>query len=374
MEFKVKEVKAVEEKSTQEIEADLLEKHEEQFEETTTEETSNEETTEEVVAEEGVATEEATEIAKEIGEDDVLTYMKNKYGRDFESTEKFLEKETISEELPEDVAAYMKYKKETGRGFDDYAKLSQDLDKLDPEALLFSYYKTNTVGLDTEDIADMMESEFGYDEDVDSDSQIKSKKIAKKQALAKAKLHFESEKDKYRVPLESSGSSLSEADTKALSDYKQYMESASSYEEEISRKNEWFQKKTSEVFNDEFKGFGFNLGEDEVLFNPSNAEELKTTQSNVQDFISKFLDKDGLMSDAKGYHKAIAVAMNPDKFAKFFYEQGKSEAVEKSARDSKNINMDSRPKPQTSNSSSSKVRSLDTDSGRGLKIRSKKNR
>ncbi len=371
MEFKVKEVKGVEEKSSQEIEADLLEKHEEQFEGTTNEEAAAEEVvakTEEVVAEESV------ETVKEIGEDDVLNYMKNKYGRDFESTEKFLEKEIVSEELPEDVAAYMKYKKETGRGFDDYAKLSQDLDKLDPEELLFSYYKTNTVGLDTEDIADMMESEFGYDEDVDSDTQIKSKKIAKKQALAKAKLHFESEKDKYRVPLESSGSSLSEADTKALSDYKQYMESASSYEEEISRKNEWFQKKTSEVFNDEFKGFGFNLGEDEILFNPSNAEELKTAQSNVQDFISKFLDKDGLMSDAKGYHKAIAVAMNPDKFAKFFYEQGKSEAVEKSARDSKNINMDSRPKPQASNSSSSKVRSLDTDSGRGLKIRSKKNR
>ena len=94
-------------------------------------------------------------------------------------------------------------------------------------------------------------------------------------------------------------------------------------------------------------------------------------QSDVNNFVGKFLDDKGLIADAKGYHKALAVAMNPEKFAQFFYEQGVAKAVDDVTRKSKNINMDIRKSPQLSTKDGLKIRSVgDKSSGRGLKIRS----
>ena len=58
-------------------------------------------------------------------------------------------------------------------------------------------------------------------------------------------------------------------------------------------------------------------------FKPGDSDELKSKQSNVNNFVNKYMDEEsGMMNDAKGYHKAMAVAMNLDKFAEFFYNQG----------------------------------------------------
>ena len=88
-------------------------------------------------------------------------------------------------------------------------------------------------------------------------------------------------------------------------------------------------------------------------------------------WINQFVDEQGLVKDAMGYHRSLAIAMNPDKFAKFFYEQGQAEAVDGVMRKTKNINMSERGVPQNASSKGGmQVRSVNPDSGRGLKIRS----
>lgn len=362
MEIKVKEVGVVEEKSVQQVEQELLEKHEEKL---------NQEVASEVAPEETESVEPEVELQKEdLTEESVLSFIKNRYGRDISSLDE-LTAAKESEKMPEDVAAYYKYKKETGRGFDDFAKLQVNYDEMDADKLLRDYLMATEDGLDSEDIEMLME-DYSFDEDLDEDSDIKKIKIARKKTIAKAKSYFNDQKEKYRVPLESSRDSISESDAKDLEAYKQYIESAKTYEEEINRKRDWFNKKTNDVFGSEFKGFEFTLDDKKVTFSPGDATELKKIQSDPQNFIGKFLNDDGLIEDAVGYHKALSIAMNPEKFAKFFYEQGKAEATDDVIRKTKNINMSERKTPEVTSKGGMQIKSLGNDSGRGLKIRSKK--
>lgn len=372
MELKVRAVEQTEAKSVQEVEAELLKKHEEEVngnvdnssEEVNGDVDNNDASVEDTQAEE-------TQDS-ELSEDDVLSFIKNKYNKEVSSVQDLFQSREESEPLPEDVSAYLKFKKETGRGFDDFVKVNRDLDTVEPEKLLRDYLVATEKGLDEEDIDAMME-DFDYDEDIDDETTVKKTRLLKKKTIAKAKDYFESQKEKYRVPLESSGSSISEEDKKALEEYKQYLSSANTYEEEAKRKADWFSKKTNDVFGGEFKGFEFSIDEGKkVYFSPGDANELKKIQSTPQNFISKFLNEDGLIEDAVGYHKSLAVAMNPEKFAKFFYEQGKSVATDDVLRKTKNINMDTRSNPNIANKEGTQIRAVNPDSGRGLKIRSKK--
>lgn len=371
MEIKVREVVQGEEKSVAEVEQELLVKHEEKF--SGEQEVTN--LTEKVeVAEEVSPVEVAEEVtAAELREEDILSFIKNKYGRELSSLDEITaEKESSEVNLPEDVAAYYKYKQETGRDINDFVKLNRDIDSQDPDNLLRDYLAATEKGLDSEDIDALME-DYNYDEDYDEESDIKKIKINKKKTIAKAKEYFESEKEKYRIPLESSGSSISEEDARGLEEYKQYVQQATTYEEEANRKSEWFMKKTDEVFGGEFKGFEFSLDDNKkVSFSPGDAAELKSIQETPQNFIKKFLDDDGLLKDAVGYHKSLAVAMNPEKFAKFFYEQGKSEAVDDVMRKTKNVNMSERSTPNFNSKGGTQFKALNPGAGKGLKIRSKK--
>ena len=366
MEIKVKEVIPGEEKSVQEVEQELLEKHEEKIANV---ELSTEEVIETPQAEEVIETPQAE--APELQEEQVLSYIKNKYGRDLTSLDEITAAREEAEELPEDVAAYYKYKKETGRGIDDFVKLNRDIDSIGEDKLLKDYLMSTEEGLDEDDIDSLME-DYTYDADFDEESDIKKIKIKKKKAVAKAKKFFNEQKEKYRVPLESSGSSNSSSEDEGYQEYKQYIESAKTIQEENQRKSEWFTQKTNEVFSNEFKGFEFKLDDNSVVFNPGDAAELKSLQSNPENFIKKFLDDNGMISDAVGYHKSLAVAMNPEKFAKFFYEQGKSSATDGVMKTMKNINMSERTAGEVASKGGTQIRSLSNDSGRGLKIRSKK--
>ena len=194
-----------------------------------------------------------------------------------------------AEELPEDVAAYLKYKKETGRGINDYVSLNKDFDEMKPDKVLREYLVATEKGLDAEDIDTLMEA-YAYDDDLDDESTIKKTKLSKKKAIAKAKDYFESEKEKYRMPLESGGSSFSKEDSENLESYRQYVKESDTYNEELKRKQEWFLKKTDEVFGSEFKGFEFAIDEDKtVTFSPGDAAELKKIQSNSANFIGKYM-------------------------------------------------------------------------------------
>ena len=365
--FTVREVTGAE-KSAVEVEEKLLKEHEEKFEDSNSEET----TTEKVQIPEVETPKEETP-APELNDADVLSYIKNRYDRDIDSVEQLFETKESNDDLPEDVSAYFKYKKETGRGIEDFVSLQKDYDNMDGNTLLSQYYAHTEEGLDSEDIKDLMEDKFGYDEDVDEEADIKKIERAKKRELAKARKFFNEQKDKYKIPLESSGGGLSDEQLKEMKSYKSYIEESNTAREAQKKRYDYFLNKTDEVFNDEFKGFEFNVGEKSFTFKPGDSKELKSKQTDVNTFIGKFMDKEsGLIKDAEGYHRALSVAMNLDKFAEFFYNQGMTEAVDNVSKKSKNINMDSiRKTPENFSKDGLKIRNVgDSSSGKGLRIRS----
>ncbi len=377
MEIKVRDLGHKEEKSKAEIEESLLQKHEEKFEDseqqeeqTDTVEVSNENDTEK----ETPSSETIDETpSSELNDENVLSYIRDRYNKDINSVDELFEEKEANEELPEDVSAYLKYKKDTGRGIQDFYNLQKDYDTMEDDSVLANYYSITEDGLDAIDIQDIIEDKFSFDEELDEPRDIKKKKLAKKRELAKAKKFLNEQKDKYKMPLESSGDQLSNDQQENLNAYESYLKESKSIEEQNQKKFDYFHQKTNEVFNNEFKGFEFKVGDNNITFKPGTAEELKNVQGDVNNWVNKFLDKNtGLVSDPTGYHRSLAVAMNPEKFAQFFYDQGVSATVDNVSRKSKNINMDIRnAAQQTVTKDGMRIRAVgDTNSGRGLKIRS----
>ena len=384
MEIKVREVNDVESKSIQEVENELLEKHETQqkLEFDDVEKVKPEipkgddkidlSKTKEPVQEKEEVLEKVEEPTKEpyqLKEEDILSFIGERYGKEINSIEELMSAREKSEELPEDVAAYFKYKKETGRSLEDYVKLQQDFSKLDPDSLLKEYLTITEEGLDPEDIDSIME-DYMYDEDLDDESVIKKTRLAKKKIIAKAKRFFSEQQEVYKQPLESRESSASQ--NEEFKAYKQYVNEAKTQQEESNRKADWFSKKSDDLFGSEFKGFKFNVDDNELLFSPGNASELRKAQDTPMNFVNKFLDDSGMLNNAEGYHRSLAIAMNPDKFASFFYEQGKSNATEDVIRKTKNINMTERTAPEVSTKGGFQVKSVSQPSSRGLRIKSVK--
>ena len=354
MEIKVRDLGEVEAKSTQQIEQEMLDKHEAE------------------VSDETAPEPESEPEAPALSEDDVRSFLSNRYGREIGSLDELAEVRETAPDLPEDVAAYYKYKQETGRGLEDFMKVNQNLDEADGDGLLKEYLLQTEDGLDAEDVEMMME-DYKFDEDLDDEADIKKAKLAKKKAVAKARKYFEEQKEKYQAPLESRGAGSLE-DSEEYQEYKQYVEQAKTYQEEQKRRKEWFDDKTNEVFSEQFKGFEFNLNDKSYVYSPGDRGELKKLQQTPEAWLNKYLDDKGLVKDAKGYHKSLAVAMNPEKFAEFFYEQGKAAAVDDVMRKTKNINMSERPVPQAVSKGEFKVRAVAPSSGKGLKIRSTRNK
>jgi hypothetical protein len=384
MEIKVREVNDVESKSVQEVENELLEKHETQqklefddVEKVKPEIPKSDDKidlskTKEPVQEKEEVLEKVEEPTKEpyqLKEEDILSFIGERYGKEINSIEELMSAREKSEELPEDVAAYFKYKKETGRSLEDYVKLQQDFSKLDPDSLLKEYLTITEEGLDPEDIDSIME-DYMYDEDLDDESVIKKTRLAKKKIIAKAKRFFNEQQEVYKQPLESRESSASQ--NEEFKAYKQYVNEAKTQQEESNRKADWFSKKSDDLFGSEFKGFKFNVDDNELLFSPGNASELRKAQDTPMNFVNKFLDDSGMLNNAEGYHRSLAIAMNPDKFASFFYEQGKSNATEDVIRKTKNINMTERTAPEVSTKGGFQVKSVSQPSSRGLRIKSVK--
>ena len=354
--IKVREVSSPE-KGKAEIEQELLDKKAQQD-----------------AQESQVVEEQVVEETKPVELDDnsVLEYLGKRYNKTINSFDELMQEREEQEVLPEDVSSFLKYKKETGRGIEDYVRLNRNFDEIQPDYLLAEYYLATDEAIDSEDVDDLLD-EFRWDDDVDDEKVVKKKKLAKKRAVVQAKKYFNEQKEQYKQPLESSAV-VSSDESKKIEEYEQYLKSVRSNEEETRKKQDWFSKKTDEVFSSEFKGFEFTVGDKNVTYSPGDASEMKSKQSNVLNFINKFIDQDtGLMKDAQGYHRALSLAMNPEKFAKFFYELGQAEGVEDVVRKTKNVSMDIRKTPETATTQGGmKVRALNTDSGRGLKIKSMK--
>ena len=327
-EFKVRAVD-FEEKSLVELETQLVEQHEKEVAEQSGESVVDATPQVDLSQEEKSA-------AYNIDDEVVVNHIRTKYGKEVNSIDELFQERVVQEELEDDVAAFRKYKQETGRGLEDFLKLNRDVDSEDPDRLLADFYRNN--GDDDEDIEYKM-SMFSYDEDLDDDQEIKQKRLQKKQELKKAKKYFSDLKEQYKIPLESRESFVPQEERESFESYKAYKQSESALNEENQKKSQYFQQKTEELFS-KFEGFGFNLDEStKVVYKPGDGDEIKSRQSNLNNFIGKFLDENGYIKDTEGFHKAIAMAMDPDKTAKFFYEKGKSDAVTEFERESKNINM-----------------------------------
>ena len=367
MEIKVRAIETGEPKGVQEVEKELLEKHEQEV-------VGQPSATviDKVVL--GGGNEPVAEPAPipedvDLDEEKVLSYIGKRYNKQINSFDELLAERQSEEQMPEDVAAYMKYRKDTGRGFEDFIKLKKDFDAMDSDQLLHEYLTATQKGLDKDDIDTLMD-DYRFDEDLDDDSKVKKIKIAKKKAVAEAKNFFNEQKEKYKLPLESSLAAIPDAEKQEFDAYKQYVSEAKTQQEEGKRKQKWFEQKTEEVFSNEFKGFEFKINDKALKFAPGDSAELKKVQSTPMNFINKFLDESGMIKDAGGYHKALAVAMNPDRFAKFFYEQGLSDATEDVMRKTKNINMSERRAPEVVNKGGVQIKAVNPDAGKGLKIRS----
>jgi len=269
--------------------------------------------------------------------------------------------EETGQALPEDIQKLMFFMEETGGDLTDYVALNQDFSELDNHTLLTEYYKSTKPHLSQEEIEFVMEDTFSYDEEEDEDRDIKRKKLAMKEQVAQAKLHLESVKSKYYEDIKS-GSKLTKEQQEAIEYFNTHNEESEKNREIYNKQQDVFTNKTNNVFNDKFKGFEYNIGDKRFRFNVKDGAKVKETQSDINNFIKKFLTKENTMKDAEGYHKGLFTAMNPDQVANHFYEQGKADALKESIAKSKNVSMDPRQAySENVNTSGLKVRALNNN-------------
>ena len=255
--------------------------------------------------------------------------------------EKIIESIETNMELPENVQKLMNFMEETGGDLNDYVRLNKDYSKMDNHTLLKEYYKTTKPHLESDEVDFIMEDKFSYDEEVDEEKDVRRKKLALKEQVAEAKQHLESVKSKYYEDIKA-GSRLTPEAKKAMDFFNRYNKESEANQKVRKQAKSTFLNKTENVFNDKFKGFEYEVGDKKYRFNVKNADNVKETQSDINNFVKKFLNKDNQMEDAKGYHKALYTAMNSDAIANHFYEQGRADALKESVAKSKNIDMDPR--------------------------------
>ena len=317
------------------------------------------------------ASEVAEEPAAQIDESSILKHLKERYNAQFESLDEVLkhnEQEQVV--LPEDVSKFMEYKKETGRGLEDFMRVQQDLDKVDENTLLHEYYKETKPYLGATDVPDYIEENFGLSEDAEDVSN-KRKQLAYKEELYNAKKHFDTLKEKYKTPLESSKENIPEEYQEAYEGYNNYINELEKTKKSTEERAAIFSDKTNKLFKENFKGFEYNVGDKSVVFKPKNVDEVHQTQSNLNNYIDKFLDDSGYLNDADGFHRSLNLALNPDNVAKFFYEQGVADATEGLVKKTKNIDMDVRSNTDTENKGGLQYRVLDDSDFTDFKIRKK---
>jgi|5B_taG_2_1085324.scaffolds.fasta_scaffold00970_3 hypothetical protein len=321
------------------------------------------------VQEEKQEVEQKVEKPYELDDNSILSYLKDRHNLEVESIEVLKNTEKKQEQsLPEEIAEFMKYQKETGRSFEDYAKLQQDWSKVDETTRLREYYKQTKPHLDIDEIDYLITEEYSYDADIDDEKDIKKKKIAYKEELYKATSHFEGLKEKYKAPLESRDANLPDEYKEAVSFYNEYREQSEKGQKAQEERSRIFAEKTNDLFSNDFKGFEFTAGEKKQVYKPNDVVKVKEVQSDINNFFNQHLDENGSVKDINKYHKALYAAQNADAIFKFAYEQGKADATDGIVKETKNIDMDIRQNTQTE-SSGIKFRALENDDTFSFKIK-----
>ena len=278
------------------------------------------------------------------------------------------DEKVLGKKLPENIEKLVSFMEETGGNVEDYVRLNTDYSNVSPETLLVEYYKNTKPHLEKEEIDFIMEDNFTWDEEVEEERDIKKKKLALKEEIAKAKNFLEETKSKYYDEIKLRPG-VTQEQQKAMDFFNRYNK-----EQQIAEQHhDNFQRSTNELFANEFKGFEFNLGEKKFRYNVGNTNDVVEKQSNLNTFVKKFLNDKGEVIDTVGYHKAIYAADNADTIANHFYEQGKADAVKDMMAKSKNINQD--PRPQANGDvfiGGLKVKAVNGVDSSKLKFKSKK--
>ena len=270
--------------------------------------------------------------------------------------------------VPENLKDLVKFMEDTGGTLEDYTRLNADYSNIDDNALLLEYYKNTKPHLNMEEINFLIEDTFQFDEELDEPRDIKKKKLAFKEEIVKARKHLTGLKDQYYKEVKL-GSKLTSEQKEALDFYNKYNQEQAANSEIQKRQIDHFQKSTNNVFDNNFKGFDFNVGDKTYRYNINNVQDVKTYQSDIVNFVGEFLDENDMMKDAKGYHKALYAGRNIDKIVKHFYEQGKADAIKESAVSAKNIDMSPRTAARTIEAGGVKVRAISGDDMSGLKFK-----
>ena len=253
-----------------------------------------------------------------------------------EAQEAVRDEKILGRKLPENVEKLVNFMEDTGGTVEDYVRLNADYSTVDETQLLREYYKKTKPYLDAQDM-DIILEDYEYDEDLDEERDIRKKKIAFKEEVNKARNFLEETKSKYYDEIKLRPG-VTQDQQKATDFFSRYNE-----EQKVNTaKQENFKDATSKLFNDDFKGFDFNVGEKKFRYGVKNPSAVAEQQSDITNFIGKFLNKEGEIADAKGYHKALYAARNADTIAQHFYEQGKADQVKEVVAKSKNITTESR--------------------------------
>jgi len=286
--------------------------------------------------------------------------------------EAIAEAEATGEPLPENIQKLIDFMSETGGDIQDYVRLNQDYNEMDNLTALQEYYKITKPHLDAEERQFLMDESFNFNEEVDDERDIRKKKIALKEQVAEAKAYLDGQKSKYYDEIKA-GSKLTEEQQKAINFFNRYNKESEETQAKAKAAKSVFDKKTENLFNDKFKGFEYEVGDKKYRFNVNNADKVKQTQSDINNFIGKFLNEDGTINNAKDYHKSLYTAMNADAIAKHFYEQGKADALKDSVAKAKNVDMNPRQVNSNVNDSGLKFKVLGENSNDfKFKIRKKK--
>ena len=272
----------------------------------------------------------------------------------------------LGKPLPENIEKLVSFMEDTGGTVEDYVRLNADYSTISEDALIKEYYRKTKPYLESEDI-DLMLEDYEYDEDLDEDRDIRKKKIAFKEEVAKAKSFLEETKSKYYDEIKLRPG-VTQDQQKAMDFFNRYNED----QETAIKQHEDFKSKTNNYFNDEFKGFEFDVSGKKFRYGVADPSKLAEDQSNINNFVGKFLNKEGEVTDAKGYHKALFMASNADTIINHFYEQGKSDATKDIVGKSKNPSTQARQTAQTGFVNGLKVKSISSLDSSKLRIKTKK--
>ena len=287
-------------------------------------------------------TPEKEEVKKEVKTEESPIEEVTEIQEKVENTPQAIKKEEIKEtpkvELPENVEKLVNFMKETGGNIEDYVKLNKDYSDLENEDLLVEYYSQTKPHLNHDEISFLLDDQFAWDEDIDEERVVRKKKLALKEEIAKAKNFLETSKSKYYDEIKLRPG-VTQEQQKAMDFFNRYK----TEQEAKKQEHESFKTNTNKFFTNEFKGFDFKLGEKQFRYKVNNASDVANVQSDLNNFIGKFLDKDGKINDLEGYHKALYAARNADTIASHFYEQGKTDAIKNQNARSKNITNEVRP-------------------------------